>query len=260
MKFFALDISTNSGWCYFEDQLLKDHGTINIPTSMELPQRISYFSAQLTLLLERYKPEWVFIEDLILGISGVSVLSYLARLNGVAIYICSKYVNNNLKLYVPTFWKSHSIPGLDSMAKKWEIQLAVIKEFKLNFNISEEQIAELINRKKELEDLIVTNNGIIESHKQEIVLLTSSINSKRKPLSEDALKVSKDRVVELKKIIELKKKTKKNIEKDIDKRMSKVSNELAAKSGLGSDAADSVAICYCGIKELTRISEQNKKV
>jgi Holliday junction resolvasome RuvABC endonuclease subunit len=252
-KYLSLDISNSTGWCYFEDYTLKDHGVVTIPTSMELPQRISYFSAQITILLERYKPSWVFIEDLILGISGVSVLSYLARLNGVAIYICSKYVNNNLKLYGPTYWKSHSFEGLDSMAKKWEIQLAVIKHFKMNFNITDEELLHFSNRKKECEDTIAMDNLTVAETRKELLSLSSAVVRKRNPLTPLEIDQAKNKITELKKLIDTKKQSKKYIEKEIDKRMAKVSNELAAKSGLGTDAADSVGICWCGIKEVEQI-------
>lgn len=96
MKILGLDIATNTGWCVLEDGKLLDYGMLNIPIEMNLFQRISFFESNLTKLINSHNPDYVAIEDVLLGISGAKTLAYLGRLNGIAISCAFKKVQNKI--------------------------------------------------------------------------------------------------------------------------------------------------------------------
>jgi len=87
MRYFGLDIATTSGWVFLEEDRLIEKGTIQLLSQMDLPQKLYYFRLELKNILERLKPEWIFVEDVFLGISGARTLSYLSRLNGREQYV-----------------------------------------------------------------------------------------------------------------------------------------------------------------------------
>jgi Holliday junction resolvasome RuvABC endonuclease subunit len=115
MKILGLDIATNTGYCILNDGKLETYGMINLLSEMNILQRISFFENNILKLLEEYKPDYVAIEDLIMGISGVKVLSYLARLSGVALSCCYKKVGNNISLFTPSeICKSETFPKVSN--------------------------------------------------------------------------------------------------------------------------------------------------
>ena len=107
MRYLGLDIATTTGWSYFEDESLVERGSIHILSQMDLPQRLHYFHLELKRVLEKMNPEWIFIEDVFLGISGAKTLAYLSRLNGVAINTAFEVLQENVKLYEPGYWKAN---------------------------------------------------------------------------------------------------------------------------------------------------------
>jgi len=247
MKIIGLDIATTSGWASLDDGQLSDYGSIQLNGNMDLPQRLHYFHLELIRLLDRIQPEWCFIEDVILGISGAKTLSYLARLNGVAINSCFGHLQQRVKLYEPTFWKKNSFDNINGHAKKWQIQLAAVKHFNIqivgNFeeiqNIIEEQYLNLSNIKTD-----------IQNKRTDVNKVKASIVRKRKPLSEIEKDEAKKKQKELELYIVKMKKALKTTETEFDKKMVKISTDISAQTGITPDIADACGIAICGWKEI----------
>jgi len=247
IRSLGLDISNVTGWCILDDDRLVDKGSIHLMSQMELPQKLHYFSVELQTIIDRFHPDWAFIEDVFLGISGVKILSYLARLNGVAISICFSVLQDRVKLYEPNYWKSHSFEGLLGTAKKWQIQLAVLKYYNLidasQYDISQDLIQSEISQ-----------NDLIEQSKQNSLLLEDlrkSINRKRNPLSEEEKEQAQ---IELDRSLIVKTKLKQDLKKLIfsyDKKITKGMLNLTSRTGITDNIADSIGIALCGYKEVS---------
>ena len=260
MNFLALDIATQTGWSVLnEKKELIEFGTIQINTGMTLPQRIIFLSNALTKIIEKFKPDHIFIEDLICGISGVKTLSYLGRLNGAVILTCTKYVNNNIHLFTPAKWKSTCFPGLHGMAKKWEVQLAVVNHYKMKFNISDEEIQNLLSSKRTMDEIIKGRDKNIKQLRVSLKEVIKKVSSKRNPISVDdkvlmlqEVKRIKNEIVDIGKNIKLD-------EKKIDKDMNKISLQITSRTGITTDISDSIGINFCGIKHYEKGELKNEK-
>jgi len=251
MKYLGLDPATTSGWSFFEDDHLLEKGSIIIPGAMELPQKLHFFHLELKNLFTRLQPEYIFIEDVILGISGARTLAFLARLNGVAINTAFEIVQERVKVYDPTFWKSHSFEGLSGMAKKWQIQISVIKHYNLpvigNFTVLDKVLAEKID----LENNLRSEWEILRKREQTI---KSQIVRKRDPIGQDEkiyldkeLKSTVASIQNIKRILKEK-------EKEYDKKFTKLSMDLTAQTGMSDNICDSCGIAYCGYKEYINVN------
>jgi len=247
MRYVGLDLASCSGWALFEDDKLLERGTIQLISGMDLPQKLHYFHLELTNLLTRLQPEYCFIEDVILAISGAKTLAYLARLNGVAINAAFSILQERVKLYDPPYWKSHSYDGLSGMAKKWQIQLAVIKHYNIpitgNFEPVEKTVSDFDNIIDQYRDQ--TNGFRDESNK-----LKSKLNLKRNPPTESEKHAIKQQIKELEKTIASNKQTMKDVQKGFDKTMVKMSNDIAAQTGMTENICDACGIAYCGYLEM----------
>jgi len=242
MRVIGIDIATSTGWCLLEDNKLIKYGVLTIPSEMNLFQRIKYFENNLSKILDENKPDEVHIEDVILGISGAKTLAYLGRLNGVAISICYNKVGDKIKLYTPTTWKSHSFPGLTGMAKKAEIQIAIIRHYQL---ISETELADIIKPLTEFnQDDQTLKEELINLRKQNDTLV-KVIN--RKKTTDQEKETLKPQLLECTKRISDLKKTIKKRTADIQGIYNKVSISLTAKCGLTADVSDSIGIAFCNV-------------
>ena len=245
MRYIGLDVATTTGWTFFEDGRLIEKNSIVLPSQMDLPQRLNYFHIELSNILNRLQPEWIFIEDVILAISGAKTLAYLARLNGVAISTAFSVLRENVKLYTPNYWKSNSFPGLSGMAKKWQIQIAAVKHLNIPIVGDFSQIDNLIiERDKEIADI----KNMIDSSRVNIYKLRSSLVRKRNVVTNrdevmNELKIYNDAHVNSKKIL----KSKLN---EYDRKFNKVSIDIAAQTGVSENIADACGIALCGYKEI----------
>lgn len=240
MKILGLDIATSTGWCLLEDDKLVKYGMINIPSEMNLFQRIKFFENNLIQILNDNNPDEVHIEDVILGISGAKTMAYLGRLNGVAISVCYNKVGDHIKLYAPPIWKAHSFSGLTGMAKKAEIQISVIKHFKL---INDSDLDVIIKPLKDFNDDDNKYAGQLNLYKKTITACKQIIARKRtddntKSQTNMAMKEAEKKLKEVKSIINKRK-------KEIEKIYKDVSVSLTAKCGLTADVSDSIGIAYC---------------
>jgi len=248
MKILGLDIATNTGYCILNDGNLETYGMLNIPTEMNLFQRIGFFENNIIKFLTDYSPDYVAIEDLIMGISGVKTLSYLSRLSGVALSCCYKKVQNNIALYTPSEWKANSFNGLNGTAKKYEIQIAVCKHFKL---VDENTLTSITDKLKTVTD---NTDGIkkkIDSlscdTKKYIAYLARKKNGCKTDLERKSFL---KQIEENKKTIQLYKKQIEDFKKKIENAYKNVSLEIMSKCGLTCDVSDSIGIAYCLWKKL----------
>lgn len=240
MKILGLDIATSTGWCLLDDNKLVKYGMINIPSEMNLFQRIKFFENNLIQILNDNNPDEVHIEDVILGISGAKTMAYLGRLNGVAISVCYNKVGDHIKLYAPPIWKAHSFPGLTGMAKKAEIQISVIKHFKL---IDDSDLDIIIKPLKDFNDADNKYADQLNLYKKTITTCKQVIARKRtddntKSQTNAAMKEAEKKLKEVKSVINKRK-------KEIEKVYKDVSVSLTAKCGLTADVSDSIGIAYC---------------
>ena len=247
MKILGLDIATQTGWSCIEDGNLVDYGIIQVDGRMELPQRLHYFHLELTRVLNRIQPDWCFIEDVILGISGAKTLAYLGRLNGVAINAAFTILQERVRLFTPTTWKANSVDGLGGMAKKWQIQLAIVRHFNIDITGDFDTIDQIVNDQK------ISDDGYkakIQELRVSINKLKASTNRKRDPLTEEDIKSVNKTIKLLEQDVKEKKAEKKSSEKEFDKTMTKISIDISAQTGMTPDICDSCGVALCGIKSL----------
>ena len=241
-RILGLDIASATGWSILEDNKLIKYGMINIPSEMNIFQRLKFFENNLIQIINENNPTEVHIEDLILGISGAKTLAYLGRLNGVAISVCYNKVGDNIKLYTPVTWKANSFKGLGGMAKKAEIQIAVIRHFNL---VPENELDEIIKPLTQFNEDDQTLKEQLDLLRKKIDTLTKVYNRKKTSDQEkDSIKPQIDEGN--KKISEMKKLIKKRVA-DIQGIYNKISISLTAKCGLTTDVSDSIGIAYCNI-------------
>lgn len=248
MKILGLDIATNSGYCILTDGKIETYGMINIPVEMNLFQRIGFFENNLSKILNDNNPDYVAIEDLIMGISGVKTLSYLARLGGVALSLCYKKVQNNIALYTPSEWKASSFDGLNGTAKKYEIQLAVCKHFNLVENDLLIEITKPLNTINDQTDIIKKNIDTLSLDTKKYIAF---LNRKRTGCKNDTeRKAFEHKINENKKLIKQYKEDIETSKKNIDNIYKTISLEIMSKCGLTCDVSDSVGIAYCLWKKI----------
>ena len=246
MIYFGLDPATTSGWSLLKDDKLLERGTIQLMAQMDLPQKLHYFHIELRSLLSRLKPDWVFLEDVFLGISGVRTLAYLARINGVAIATAFEVLQERVKLYEPNYWKANSFEGLKGSAKKWKIQLSVIKHYNIPVTGNFEAINKTLSERDEELNSIKDE---ISNHRQCLVSSKSLLARKRNPLVGDGKNKVQDDIKVYCARLNQNKKSLKEKELEYDKIFKKISVDIASQTGITENIADSIAIAYCGYKE-----------
>jgi len=252
MKVIGLDIATHTGWAIIEvgesSLKLQDRGTIVLDSKMDLSQRLRYFSVELSRVLEIHKPEWAFIEDVLLGMSGAKTLAYLARLNGVALNTCFTFLKDNVKLFQPAYWKKNSFPKLNGSAAKWEVQLASTEFF--NFQLEKSFHESFLLRQKGFENELSFAKNNLDLKKRSVLKYKNDIQRKRNPLTAAEIDQTKELIKQEESIItEIKSKII-SLEKDLDKYMTKISVDISAQTGISPDIADASGVALCGLREL----------
>jgi Holliday junction resolvasome RuvABC endonuclease subunit len=249
MKILGLDIATHTGYSVLEDGKLTNYGVIDLPQEMNLFQRLSFFENNLNQILNTHNPDYVAIEDILLGISGVKTLAYLGRLNGVAISCCYKKVQNNIQLMMPSEWKANSFGGLNGTSKKVDVQISVCKHYKL---IDEELLSEIT---KPLDNTNIDLNNVQEKIKQ-LTLETKkyiAFLSRKRNVPKETDKAAFRKVIdENKETIAQYKKYIQQCNKKVDTIYKNVSLEIMSKCGLTQDVSDSVGVAYSLWKRLNK--------
>jgi Holliday junction resolvasome RuvABC endonuclease subunit len=229
MKILGLDPATKTGWAVVDDAVLVDYGAIEISSKLPLGARLIYLSKEIKKLLNSVKPDYIAVEDVVMAVSGVKVLAYLARLSGCIVKECHEYMDVDPTFYEPSTWKKHSIEGLVGNSKKYQILFAVA----IHYNLLTETQIETINESIEFE--IEKQNDL----KYEIKIL----RSKKQKKKNDEIEIH-----EFNKKIHSKKKQLKKLEKTCNKSFSEISNDITAITNISEDMAD--AICIAIAKQL----------
>ena len=254
MRYIGLDIATTTGWALLENDVLLERGTIQLISQMDLPQKLHYFHLELRSLLTRLQPEWIFIEDVILGISGAKTLAYLSRLNGVSIATSFEFLQERVKLYSPPYWKSHSFEGLGGMAKKWQIQLAAVKHYSLPITGNFSEIDKVLVSRDIVETQLRSETDIIRTRLNQ---LKSKYVRKKNPPNQNEMNELQDQMKDCVKAINNNKKILKDNEKKLDKTFAKISIDIAAQTGMTENICDACGVALCGYKETINGSAQN---
>lgn len=252
MKILGLDIASNTGWCILDDNKLHKYGVIHIPSDMNLLQRLSFFEMNLKQIINDNNIDFCCIEDVILGISGVKTLSYLARLNGIALLCCYSKVSNNIKLYSPNEWKSNSFEDLNGSSQKVDIQIAVCKYFNL---IKEDDLKNITKPLSDLKDNSAEFSEKIKILKSQLQKDKAYLNRKKRgPSSEQERKSYLNRIESAKQEITRLDSIILNNKKTIEKVYKDVSLNITSMCGLTQDVSDSIGIAMCGYKEFQKFN------
>ena len=100
----ALDQSTKkSGWSCFDGTSLYKWGLIDVPQSVPAESRMIEALHQYELLVQKYHPQLVVIEDVQLRKSPRTLI-LLARLQGMIIGLCDRY-RIPIKIVAPATWR-----------------------------------------------------------------------------------------------------------------------------------------------------------
>lgn len=244
MKILGLDISTRStGWSLIEDDKLLEYGKIVPSGSMSNAAKLHLFSIEISKILNKYNPDFIAIEDVV-QVSSVSITKILARFNGVAILESYKYNQKDPQLYEPSKWKK--LLGLSGGAKKCEIQIQICRLYNLLSKDKIDHFNKLINSNKELK-----NDNIVESKRKEILDLKKKLKKEK----------DKDIVQEINKnIIFISKEIKQltiDLKKNINNVFDKLSQDIYIETGINEDIADASGVAVVYKNELKEINEIN---
>lgn len=249
MKILGLDIATHTGYSVLEDGKLTNYGVIDLPQEMNLFQRLSFFENNLNQILNTHNPDYVAIEDILLGISGVKTLAYLGRLNGVAISCCYKKVQNNIELMMPSEWKANSFDGLNGTSKKIDVQISVCKHFNLiQLDVLNEITKPLNNANIDLSNIQEKIKNLTQDTKKYIAFLSRKRNGPKdtdRAAFEKVIRDNKEAINAYKKYIQ-------DSTKTVDKLYKNVSLEIMSRCGLTQDVSDSIGVAYCLYKKLAQ--------
>ena len=100
----ALDQSTRvTGWAAFDGTDLLRWDVIVLPQSVPAEQRIVEMMHQIEVVIQRYRPKMIVLEDVQKQASERTVI-LLARLQGLIISLCDRY-QIPYTMYFPTRWR-----------------------------------------------------------------------------------------------------------------------------------------------------------
>lgn len=102
----GLDLSTRStGYSVFDNLHLLDYGVIKAHET-DWRERLYHQSEELSNILDKYKPECVYIEDVPLSLNGgAKILLMLGAMQGI-VYGLGSSKNIAMKFVQPSVWRS----------------------------------------------------------------------------------------------------------------------------------------------------------
>jgi len=130
-KILGLDVSSvSTGYCVFNNgRILKSSlGTINPDSKKTYGERLQFFVDELTLLLQKHKPDKVAMEDIFRG-PNIDTFKTLAMFRGVAFYTVFKELGINPISIMPT--AARKLVNADGVTKEDGFDLAT-KKYKLS--------------------------------------------------------------------------------------------------------------------------------
>lgn len=119
MKTLALDQASRcSGWSFFEDQSLKQHGTFTF-TDPSLGDRLYKIQEKVRQLIQTYQPDFVVLEEIQMQsqINNVETFKALAQVQGVIICLLVE-LNIKYEIYLAGTWRK----GLGIIGRKRDEQ------------------------------------------------------------------------------------------------------------------------------------------
>lgn len=247
MKILALDIATVTGWSVLEDGKLIEFGSINLKQNMSINKKLNQLHVEIKRLITKHSPDYAVIEDIILGISGPKILTYLSRLNGVALFTCYEKLKDNVILVKPTEWKCDSLSELDGKSQKWKILYEVVRHFKFEINGSYEDIE---NDIKEMHSSLDTINDIHKKTKLDILECNKKLNRKRNPLTDTEKVEVKNNLKKLKLNLQKQKNIIKKETKEFAKKSIELADDLTVQTGVTTDIADSICMAIYAEKRI----------
>jgi len=251
-KILGIDPASTIGWALLEDKKLIDFGSILCASSLDIKEKMLFYKNSITKLLEKTQPDYVFIEDVILCISGVKTLVYLTRINSSIIFaLMEKLKSDEIFLVEPSKWKSNCFLNINSRSKKYHTMIEICKYFNL---IDDDLIDEF--QKKHLNIINIENeieaiNLNIKNHNIIITKCTNAINRKKQNVLKDEEKkqcydnINKSKI----KISELKQLKKEKIKK-AEKEGREIIKFILYTTNITEDIADSIAIALYGFNLL----------
>lgn len=124
----GLDVATKTGFSILEDGNIIDYGVITLSDKDDHRTRFLEFKKKMTILLKKYKPDMVVIEETYVG-PNVKITAYLNMLRGILIAcIPSKTkfksgVVSNIRKETLGAGKKHTKEEVfDCMTKKYNIK------------------------------------------------------------------------------------------------------------------------------------------
>jgi len=254
MHIVGIDPAIQTGWSLLEVEnnniRLREFGTISIPTTFNLSQKLNFIAIEIRKLMLKYKPDYCAIEDLILGLSGVKILVFLSRLNGVIIQAAYDTLKDNVRIYTPGEWKKNSFPNLNGTAQKWEVQYAVCKYFNL---VSQTEYDTWTKMTADTQIKFQENQLNLKNKQLEIYELKKVLVRKKLPDGSNIDELKNRLESCTLQYIDLKKEVK-DSKKFFDKELQKVGNDIHAKTMISSDIADSIGLAVCLAKDLKLIN------
>lgn len=134
MTLLSLDQSSRiTGWCIFENNMLKGYGKIDLKTE-DIGQRLVQFRNSIINLLDKYNPDEVVFEDIQLQNNvgnNIQTFKILAEVYGILLQLLTERRIKNSSI-LSTSWKSTlNIKGRSRPEQKKNAQIYV----KENYNI-----------------------------------------------------------------------------------------------------------------------------
>ena len=129
VKVLGLDVSTRStGWFVTK----RSCGTINPPKELSFEEKLVFFRRELVLLLERYKPDVVVIEDAYFrqGFGSIHTLKALVKFAGVASEVSCSH-GAKVEIITASAARKHRCGDQENPFKKAE----VFKYFKEKYDL-----------------------------------------------------------------------------------------------------------------------------
>lgn len=248
MRILGIDAASVIGWSLIDGNNLIEFGSITIPSSFTLPQKLNFVHSEIDRVIAKTGPVHVAIEDIIMGISGVRTLTYLARINGICIQSAFSSIGDNISLYGPNVWKSNSFANISTKSPKWKIQVEACRYF--NFNIDFKEFERIDQLAASQYAIIKDKDATVKQIKNEIDQCKKLIKRKRNPLTQDQKITAENKLKQLELAhtqgkIELKK-----LKKDIENSLSSIGNDIYSKTGISSDIADSIGVAVCAKNNL----------
>lgn len=246
-KYLGLDIATKTGFTILNDSGIETFGTINIDTVMNLPQRLNYLSNELNRLLETHKPDYCFIEEVIMGVSGPKTMRYLSRLNGVAIHTCYSILKDKVLLYEPSHWKKNSFPNLNGSSAKWQIQLECIRYFNIPIKLEFQEIDGFVESSQQA----ITEQSEYQKHLRQLIN-KGKVKKKKLTRSSDEWKNLNESMKAWETNIKESKLQAKKLKTEFLNEMKAISLDITAQTGMTEDVCDACGVALCGRTELTQ--------